>query len=97
MNFSTDVITAWCAIITVAFMIFGGIFRFWSKKQDKAIHALEDDVYRLKSHGTELRRYIRSLLRIFSKHNIEYPDPPDSFYEDTISPAKLKEIRNESR
>jgi hypothetical protein len=90
MNISTDLVSAWCAIITVATLVGGGIFRHWSKRQDRAINKLESDVDRLKTHGIELRRYIRRLLFLLKNHHIEYPTPPDSFYDDTIPPHMLK-------
>lgn len=97
---NTDLITAWCAIITVGGGIFGVVFRYWSKRQDAAINGLQKDVNRLKYHGVELRRYIRRLLLIMHKHDIDYPTPPDSFYDDTLPPGLVPPINrsnNEQR
>lgn len=91
----TDIITTWCAIISVGVVVIGGIFRYWSKRQDRAISAIQKDVTRLKYHGIELRRYIRSLLVLLKDHSIKYPEPPDSFYDDTIPPNLLKERYND--
>lgn len=76
-----NVISAWTGIFSLIVTIVFFWFGHWSRKQDRAIKDVQDKIRGLRSQTTELRRYIRQLLHIMKNHAIDYPTPPDSFYD----------------
>lgn len=81
MTITVDTVSVWTAILSLVITVVFWLFGRWSKRQDKAIKQVQDTIGALKYQGLELRRYIRQLLFILKQHNIDYPEPPDSFYE----------------
>lgn len=98
MSITSDWISAWCAIITI---VGGGVLTWyghWSRKQDRAIAAQNEAIQRLqkrirffRAQTNELRKYIRNLHYILKSHTIEYPTPPDSFYDASVSAGVFDE------
>lgn len=98
MSITSDWISAWCAVITIVGGVIFGWYGHWSRRQDRAIAAQEEAIKRLqkrirffRAQTNELRKYIRELHYIFKKHNIDYPTPPDSFYDGSVSAGVFDE------
>lgn len=81
MNIDASSVSAWTAVLALIVTVISIWFGHWSKKQDRAIKDVQDKIDSLRYQTGALRRYIRELLHIMKKHSIEYPTPPDSFYD----------------